>query len=144
MALIISRAKAARYAAACLLSSAAFLACSTRPTTASAPLAVGKVDGRWTDPNAIPVCWMQNDAYDDLKTLVETRVKAEYARANLHFTGWQVCTAADLTRPMVRVEFRAAVPLGAGFTVGCSLIGMTAQAMRGVQRDHAWQHAVDR
>lgn len=63
---------------------------------------------RWADPAAVPVCFTNRNAVSqDIITDIQTFVSNEYAsKTAVRFTGWQDCTATDLSSRVIRVQFR--------------------------------------
>jgi hypothetical protein len=50
----------------------------------------------WPDPQNIPVCWVDNKIVrQDFKDEVKRFVTEEYARADLAFSGWDLCTGQE-------------------------------------------------
>ena len=87
---------------------------------------VAAVYGLWSNPKAIPVCWMQSgSSYQPLQKRIREAVESDFARAGIGFVGWNPCTAADLRRVMIRAELRTAI----GRTLGCAIVGKTSSGM---------------
>lgn len=69
------------------------LACE-RPHPAELDAYISREDDRWLQ-NVIPVCFEQAHGYEKDRAIIQQIVSSEFARADIHFDGWNVCREND-------------------------------------------------
>lgn len=105
---------------------AILIAACGSPEEASKPSSVAMTTGLWSNPKAIPVCWMQSgSAVEPFQQQIKAAVTQDFRRAGIEFTGWQNCNVEDLQRTMIRVELRSSMSQSGGSVLGCSVVGKT-------------------
>lgn len=107
--------------------------------------------GRWSNPKAIPVCWVNpNDVTAEIKDSIRNHVTAQYSRSNVQFSGWDNCNSNELgKRDQIQVFFKrvhdwakTSGSIGAGG--GKSYIGPTKASLGGEDGQGTMMIAVGR
>jgi hypothetical protein len=82
---------------------------------------LGDAARRWSNPRAIPVCFLNREGAESDAVLVRNLVTSEFQKAGICFAGWNRCSSAT---PCPAIRMHIGVPPGAnGQYAGESFVG---------------------
>lgn len=92
---------------------------------------------RWPT-RTIPVCWVNPEAVEsEVRNAMQRVAVAQFKRADITFSGWSACTAADVSRDVIRVRLIPSELSRSGRSTtwrlpeGLSFIGPSRKPLRG-------------
>ena len=82
----------------------------------------------WSNPGAIPVCWVQDNSQNQQKLVKAQKIFKkyildDYSRTNsVRFVGWGACPQSS-AQPTIRILLKTPIKVREGSILGCSHIG---------------------
>jgi hypothetical protein len=90
---------------------------------------VSREDDHWLQ-DVIPVCFEQARGFERDRAIIQEAVSSEYARAGIHFTGWNVCAANDAG---IRISFDENAGVSQTIKIGRENSGLAQNLVMGLK-----------
>lgn len=105
------------------------VACERPQNHAELDAYVSREDDRWLQ-ETIPVCFEQARGFERDRAIIQEAVSAEYARAGISFSGWNICNASDAG---IRISFDENAGLSHTLKIGRENSGLTQNLVMGLK-----------